>query len=99
MNHLIEQLVKDFRNHHQELASFAALAIEVYIAYLLEKLIERFHEAIAKILRLISGKIKEGWEVTTKDVITCGLATIRKMSTTLLQTAKGLRGKLQTFFC
>jgi hypothetical protein len=52
MNHLIEQLVKDYRHHMQALESFGSLAIEVYVAYLLEKAIERFHETIGKFLRI-----------------------------------------------
>lgn len=49
MNPLIEHLVKDFRYHQEELKGFLALAAEVYVAYLLERLIERFHEAIARL--------------------------------------------------
>ena len=52
MNHLIEQLVKDYRHHMHALESFGSLAMEVYIAYLLEKVAEHFHETIGKFSEL-----------------------------------------------
>lgn len=99
MNHLIEQLVKDYRHHMQALESFGTLAIEVYIAYLLERVIERFHETIAKLLfwGLVKEKMKEGWEALREDIIPNVAATIGKMPAMLLQSAKRLREKMRTF--
>ncbi len=57
VNHLIEQLVKDFRHHQQALESFGSLGVEVYMAYLLEKVIEHFHEKIGRFFRLVWTKL------------------------------------------
>ncbi|MBF0506338.1 MAG: hypothetical protein HQL09_05830 [Nitrospirae bacterium] len=57
MNHMIEQLVKDFRHHQQALESFGSLAVEVYIAYLLEKVIDHFHEKIGRLFRDVWTKL------------------------------------------
>lgn len=80
MNHLIEQLLKDYRHHMQALDSFGSLAIEVYIAYLLEKVIEHFHEAIAKFLIYIIPNV---------------LVTTRKVTALVLQSAKMLMEKVR----
>lgn len=89
MNHLIEQLVKDFRHHQHALDSFGRLAVEVYAAYLLEKVIEHFHEKIGCFFRIVRTRLMEGWQALNEDVI----PTLQEK---VKETAQFLRNKVNT---
>ena len=88
MNHIIEHLVKEYHHNQDALTNFGKFAVEVYIAYLLERLMENFHDAFGKCLAKAREKVLEGWSVLIGELIPNVRATIKRMSVKLLQAVR-----------
>ncbi len=90
----VERVVGHILSHHEELSSFGRLAVEVYIAYVLERVIEHFHVAIGRCLGYFRGKVNEGWVYVSDEVLPGMLEKIKRAMATLLWTVKSLREKV-----
>ena len=86
----VERVVGHILSHHEELSNFGRLAVEVYIAYILERVIEHFHVAIGRCLRYLREKVSEDWEHVTGEILPGILEKIKNTSATLLPKAKSL---------
>lgn len=86
MNYLIERIVKEYHYHHETLGSFCRITLEVYFAYLFERLIEHFHETIWKLLKNLLWKVKECREVIAAEIIPGIVATVQMASARPRQT-------------
>ncbi len=90
----VERVVQQVLSHQEELSNFGRLAAEVYIAYILERVIEHFHTVIGVCLGRLAAKVKEEWEAVAGEVLPDILEKIKKLLGTVLQTAKSLREKV-----
>ncbi|HKN19078.1 MAG TPA: hypothetical protein VJW95_04710 [Dissulfurispiraceae bacterium] len=86
----VERIVEHVLRHREELSNFGRIAVEVYIAYILERVIEHFHAVIGSCLGLLMEKVSENWEHVTEEVLPGILEKIKKTSAKLLLTAKSL---------
>ncbi len=93
----VERVVGHILSHHEELSNFGRLAVEVYIAYILERVIEHFHVAIGRCFGYLREKVSEDVERVTEEVIPGMLEKIQKALETLSRTAKYLREKVYDF--
>src|SRR5208283_1114655 len=93
----VERVVGHILSHHEELSNFGRLAVEVYIAYILERVIEHFHAGIKICLVRLFEEVKKDWEAVTEEVLPGILEIIKKALAALLQTAKSLREKVCEF--
>ena len=84
----VERIVEHVLRHREELSNFGRLAVEVYIAYILERVIEHFHTAIGSCLGRVMAKVSEYREYVTGDVFPGILKTIKRMPAALWLTAK-----------
>ncbi len=94
----VERVVEHVLNHREALLNFGRLAVEVYIAYILERLIEHFHAAIGTCLARLLEKVKKDWESVAEDVLPDILEKIKKAVAMMPQTAKSLWEKASEFF-
>jgi len=90
----VERVVEHVLSHREALSNFGKIAIEVYIAYILERLIEHFHAAIGNCLGRIMEKVSEDWESVIRQVLPDIVKKIKKALAMLLGTAKFLWEKL-----
>src|SRR5208283_2139230 len=86
----VERIVEHVLRHRAELSNFGRIAVEVYIAYILERVIEHFHSAIGSCLGRLIEKVSEEWESVTKEVFPGILEKIKKASAALLLKVKSL---------
>lgn len=86
MNYLMEHVVKVYQ--HETLRNFGRIAVEVYIAYLLERLIEHFHEAIWKLLAMALRKMQYCRQAMATEVLPAILAQIQKSPEMLRQAIR-----------
>ncbi len=93
----VERIVEHVLRHREELSNFGRIAVEVYIAYILERVIEHFHAAIGSCLGYLREKVSEDWEHVTEKVLPGILERINKALATQLQTAKALWEKVSEF--
>ncbi|MGO9014258.1 MAG: hypothetical protein ACLQF0_04690 [Dissulfurispiraceae bacterium] len=93
----VERVVGHILSHHEELSNFGRLAVEVYIAYILERVIEHFHVAIGRCFGYLRERISEGWVYVCDDILPGILEKIQKALATLSRTAKYLREKVYDF--
>jgi hypothetical protein len=94
----VERVVGHVLSHREELSNFGRIAVEVYIAYVLERVIEHFHAAIGNCLGRLMEKVSKDWESVTEEVLPGILKKIKKALATLLATAKSLWEKVHEFF-
>lgn len=93
----VERVVGHLLSHHEELSNFGRLAVEVYIAYLLERVIEHFHVAIGRCFGYLREKVSEGCKHLTNEVLPRILEKTKKASASLLPTAKSMWEKTNEF--
>ena len=93
----VERVVEHVLSHREALSNFGKIAVEVYIAYILERAIEHFHAAIASSLGRLIEKASEDWEFVTREVLPDIVEKIKKTSAMLLPTAKSLWEKMCEF--
>ena len=93
----VERVVEHVLSHRDELSNFGRIAVEVYIAYILERIIEHFHAAIGSCLGGLMEKVSEYREYVAGEVLPGILEKIKKTLATLLPTAKSLWEKVREF--
>jgi|GEM_PF-3287841 len=93
----VERVVEHLLRHREELSNFGRMAVEVYVAYILERVIEHFHAAIGSCLGRLMEKLSEFREYVAEEVLPRILEKIKKASATLLPTAKSLWEKVCDF--
>ncbi len=86
----VERVVEHALKHRAELANLGRIAAEVYIAYILERVIEHFHSAIGSCLGRLMEKMSEEWESVTREIFPCILEKIKKTLAALWLTTKSL---------
>ncbi len=94
----VERVVEHIISHREELSNFGRIAVEVYIAYVLERVIEHMHEAVGSCLGRLMEKVGEYRESVTEDILPGILEKIKKTFAALLPTAKFLWEKASEFF-
>ena len=91
MNYLIEHIVKECQQHREALGNVGKIALEVYIAYLLERLIDHFHEFLLNIFAKAARRVQV-WRETAAGVLTAGLrAKAQWLSARLRHVLKSCR--------
>jgi len=93
----IERVVEHVLSHREELSNFGRIAVEVYIAYILERIIEHFHAAIGNCLIRLMEKVSEYREYVAGEVIPGIMEKIKKAFATPLPTPKSLWEKVCEF--
>ena len=86
----VERVVEHVLSHQQELSNFGRIAVEVYIAYILERVIEHFHAAIGSCLGRLMAIVSEDWEYVAEEILPGILKKIKKMLAALFPTVKSL---------
>ncbi len=93
----VERVVEHVLSHREELSKVGRIAVEVYIAYILERIIEHFHAAIGRCFGRLIEKVKEEWEAMAEEVVPGILEKIKKVLAIQLTAAKTLWAKVFEF--
>ncbi|MBF0557273.1 MAG: hypothetical protein HQL08_00680 [Nitrospirae bacterium] len=93
----VERVVEEVLSHQEALSNFCRLAVEVYIAYILERVIEHSHAAVGSCLVRLAEKVSEYLEPVTEEVLPRILDKIKEALAALLQNAKSLWEKACEF--